>query len=368
MKFSAPSSIILALATISTCQVKAFLPVLKPTLSTSLHNNSVNKDKSVDTPSPISPKILPQDVTSETATVATPFFLTGGESKSIEELPLGVRLTGGKKLRREGLTGKGIKVAVIDDGIAASHPGFDEKVVLQTWFQQGPIGPHGTHVAGTIHMMAPDADIHDYRVMDNEGQGGDTIIAKAIREAVADGCDIINMSISGKSKTNTLRRAMGYASYSGVIMVCAAGNKGDGNPLTNEISFPASFEDAISVAAISKKDNLPVASFSESNDQVDYAGIGVGVLSFKPDGNYQRFDGTSMASPHVCGLIAALMTKDATYSEIIKDDSSLRKVLNENFCIDIGTKGRDNATGVGFLTYLTKEEFEGDFMDLPDHE
>ena len=86
-----------------------------------------------------------------------------------------------------------------------------------------------------ISMMAPDAEIHDYKAMNN-GQGGDTIIAKAIREAVADGCDIINMSIAGASKTNTLRRAMGYASYSGVVMVCAAGNKGDGNPLTNEIS------------------------------------------------------------------------------------------------------------------------------------
>lgn len=350
MKFSAPS-VIIALATISTCQVKAFLPVLNPTLSTSLHTSSVNKDESA----------------SEAATVATPSFITGCESKSIEELPLGIRLTGGEKLRREGLTGKGIKVAVIDDGIAANHPGFDEKVVLQTSFQPGSIGQHGTHVAGTIHMMAPDAEIHDYKAMDN-GQGGDTIIAKAIREAVADGCDIINMSIAGASKTNTLRRAMGYASYSGVVMVCAAGNKGDGNPLTNEISFPASFQDAISVAAVSKKDNLPVASFSESNNEVDYAGIGVDVLSFKPDGNYVRHDGTSMASPHVCGLIAALMTKDATYSEIIKDDSSLRKLLNENFCIDIGTKGRDNATGVGFLTYLTKEEFERDFVDLPDHE
>lgn len=122
--------------------------------------------------------------------------------------------------------------------------------------------------------------------------------------------------------------------------------------------WPASFENAISVAAVSKSDNLPVASFSNSNDQVDYAGVGVDVLSFKPDGNYQRFDGTSMASPHVCGFITALMTKNAAYSEIIKDDSSLRKLLNEKFCIDIGAKGQDNATGLGFLTYLTKEEFE----------
>ena len=68
-------------------------------------------------------------------------------------LPLGIKLHGGEKLRAEGLTGKGVKVAVIDSGVAAGHPGFGDQVVEQVWYRRGtPLmrDDHGTHVAGTI--------------------------------------------------------------------------------------------------------------------------------------------------------------------------------------------------------------------------
>ncbi len=68
-----------------------------------------------------------------------------------------------------------------------------------------------------------------------------------------------------------------------------------------------------------------------------------------------------MACPHVCGLVVALLTKkddeSLTYSDIIKNDGSLRRVLKKRCLIDIGVKGKDNATGLGFLTYLPQEEF-----------
>ena len=63
-----------------------------------------------------------------------------------------------------------------------------------------------------------------------------------------------------------------------------------------------------------------------------------------------------MATPHVCGLVAALMTKDGKYSKKIKDDKSLRKLLNKNFVRDIGVKGADKETGLGFLTFLDESE------------
>lgn len=81
------------------------------------------------------------------------------EAKAIkveENLPLGIVLTGGEKLRKKGLTGKGVKVAVIDSGVDEEHSGFDGKVTYQNWFRWGtPLekDDHGTHVAGTIHMM-----------------------------------------------------------------------------------------------------------------------------------------------------------------------------------------------------------------------
>ena len=65
-----------------------------------------------------------------------------------------------------------------------------------------------------------------------------------------------------------------------------------------------------------------------------------------------------MACPHVCGLVTALMTANGPYSDIIKDDKSLRTLLNDKFVMDIGVKGPDNATGLGFLTYLNKKEYK----------
>lgn len=119
-------------------------------------------------------------------------------------------------------------------------------------------------------------------------------------------------------------------------------------------SYPASYEECISIAAVSKKKGFPVAVFSNSNAFVDYAGIGVDVVSFKPGGGFQEMSGTSMASPHVAGLIACLMTN----GRITGGRSALKKILDECHAIDIATEGVDNESGVGFLSYLTEDAFD----------
>lgn len=217
---------------------------------------------------------------------------------SPDQPPLGVVLTGGAKLRAAGLTGKGVRVAVIDSGVDKDHPGFGGQVKKQEWYRSGtPLSKddHGTHVAGTIHLMAPDAEIYDYRVFGRSGrlEVGEAIAA-AIYQAVKDDCKVINMSLGGPSPVSAIRDAVRHAKENGVILVCAAGNEGDNNPLTNEISYPASYEECISIAAVSKAKGLPVALFSNSNPQVDYAGIGVDVVSFKPGGGFQIMSGTSV--------------------------------------------------------------------------
>lgn len=312
---------------------------------------------SVDQKTPKVPHVIRLDDGSEPKSI---------DSSAVEDLPLGIQLTGGAKLRAEGLTGKGVKVAVIDSGVDAEHVGFEGMVKQQVWFLSGtPLSQddHGTHVAGTIHLMAPDAEIYDYRVFGEEqGWGVDEAISTSIYEACFDGCNVINMSLGGRWPSQGIRTAVQYAHSQGVIVVCAAGNEGDDNPLTNERSFPALWPECLNIAAVAKKDELPVAYFSNTNPEVDYAGIGVDVVSFKPNGGTQKMSGTSMACPHVCGLVAALLTKkddeSLTYSDLIKNDATLRSVLKKRCLIDIGAKGPDNATGLGFLTYLTKEEFD----------
>jgi len=286
---------------------------------------------------------------------------------AVENLPRGVMLTGAAKLRSNGLTGKGIKVAVIDSGVDELHSGFDGKVTKQVWFRSGSLSggdEHGTHVAGTIHMMAPDAEIYDYRVFGEEGEFEvEDAIPLAIYEAVLDGCQVINMSLGGRFASSSTLSAVKYAHARGVIVVCAAGNEGDGNPLTNERAFPAIWDQCLSIAAVSKEKDLPVANFSNSNPHVDYAGIGFEVTSFQSYGGYLTISGTSMASPHVAGLIAALLSGDNSFGEKKGVRRNMLKLLNEMFLIDIGQPGFDNESGLGLLTYLTKDEFDDMFKE-----
>lgn len=82
--------------------------------------------------------------------------------------------------------------------------------------------------------MAPEAEILDYRVFGWFGMEINQAINTAIRQAVIDGCDIINMSLGGPLPDRNLLRAIRAAHDAGVILVVAAGNSGDNNPLTNE--------------------------------------------------------------------------------------------------------------------------------------
>jgi len=167
--------------------------------------------------------------------VTPPFKDEEGE-EIVDNLPQGIQLTGALKLRDEGFTGKGLKIAVIDSGIFDEHPGFEGKVTRKKWFREGPDILHGTHVAGTIHMMAPDADLYDYRVFGATGATGVTrAIAESIRMATDAGCKLINMSLGGPSPTRPIKEAIDYAYAKGVILVCAAGNEGDNKIDTNEI-------------------------------------------------------------------------------------------------------------------------------------
>jgi len=289
-------------------------------------------------------------------------------------LPLGVILTGGYKLRDEGLTGKGVRVAVIDGGVDAKHPDFKKQVKQQRWYRDGEWycdgtkDDHGTHVAGTIHMLAPEAEIYNYCVFES-GSTTNRAIAEAIKLAIYDGCQIINMSFGASQQNKNIAIAISVAHDNNVLMIVSAGNDGDNNPRTYEYRYPAMNSKTISVAAVSKEKGLPTADFSNNNNAVDYAGIGVDVISFEAlSGGYKLMSGTSMASPHVCGFVAALMTKDRPYSDIIKDDKSLRTFLDDRFCMDLGGEDPKIATGRGFLTYLNKKEFKDvdrtDYKDI----
>jgi subtilisin family serine protease len=196
----------------------------------------------------------------------------------------------------------------------------------------GPDAKHGTHVAGIIGAVrgtpggidgiATNVKIMMVRAVP-DGDERDKDIANAIRYAVDNGANVINMSF-GKGfspEKPAVDEAVKYADSKGVLMVHAAGN--DGENLAEKPSFPTPAylsggrpNNWIEVGASSWKglDSLAAPFSNYGKAQVDVFAPGVDILSTVPGGGYERESGTSMAAPVVTGLAAMLMSYFPTLS------------------------------------------------------
>jgi subtilisin len=240
--------------------------------------------------------------------------------------------------------GAGVKVAVIDTGIDTHHPDLEvaggaNTVVGENENDFGDNGMHhGTHVAGIIAArgkpplglrgLAPAITLQSYRVFGkNSGEASNYAIIKAIDRAVADGCDLINMSLGGGRPDEATMAAIEDARSQGSVVIVAAGND-DRSP----VSFPASYSLALAISAMGRKGTFPqgtteagdvaapygkdkknfVAAFSNIGPEIDLTGPGVGILSTVP-GGYAPMSGTSMACPAVTGLAARLLSKQTKF-------------------------------------------------------
>src|SRR5699024_8897907 len=211
----------------------------------------------------------------------------------------------------------------------------------------GPDASHGTHVAGIIAAdrnndigikgIATSTRIMAIRAVP-DGNEIDKDVANAIRYAVDNGADIINMSF-GKGYSpfkKTVDEAIQYADQQGVLMVHAAGNSSENSDST--ANYPtdtygdyfkgnATANLWLSVGASSwKPDSNFVATFSNYGEQrVDLFAPGVGIYSTMPDNKYKRNQGTSMAAPVVSGTAALIM---AYYPDLTAQQ--VRKLIMEN--------------------------------------
>ncbi len=257
-------------------------------------------------------------------------------------------------------TGKDVKVAVIDSGIATTHADFANNTFIEGWKvdkntvhlvneDSDTIG-HGTHVAGIIAArknngigisgVAPEAKIIPVNPGIVNGGISSFDIAKAILKAVDLDADIINMSLGGASNSYVEQDAINVALANNITIVAAAGND------TKYIdSYPASFPGVISVAATNG--NQEVANFSSRSQHVSIAAPGSHIISlYKPprtESTYISRSGTSMAAPFVAGVAALIKQKfpNATPLQI--------KTLLENTAKDIESVGFDTASGHGFI-------------------
>jgi subtilisin family serine protease len=236
-----------------------------------------------------------------------------------------------------GLTGQGVRVAVLDTGIDTDHPDLAGKVSDSKDFSgKGSVedgSGHGTHVASTItgsgaastgkyRGVAPDATLAVGKVLDDNGDGTmDGVLAGMAWAAVDMRAKVVNMSLGAgptdgtdpvSETLNTLTR------QHGTLFVVSAGNFGG----DETVATPAAADEALAVASVSKQDEL--SDFSSRGPRVgdgalkpDVAAPGGGIVAARPDGvtpigepvgdAYQRLSGTSMAAPHVAGAAAILV-------------------------------------------------------------
>ena len=210
-------------------------------------------------------------------------------------------------------TGNGTTVAVIDCGVDFAHPklggqaisGWDFVDADANAFDEidGKISGHGTFVAGIIHLVAPQAAIRSYRVMNQNGYGDGFTVAQAIERAVNDGCDVINLSLALTSRHLAVRDAIDYAVAQGVTVVAGAGNNG-----TDEAIYPAAEPNALSVGAVDSL--MQVTSFSNIGISVDILAPGANIYSSYLTPGFAWWSGTSFSSPFAAGLSALLKQQE----------------------------------------------------------
>jgi subtilisin len=239
-----------------------------------------------------------------------------------QQVPYGIDVVQARRVWEFG-RGARIKVAVIDTGIDYTHPEFagiyrggidiinNDDDPMDDHF-------HGTHVAGTIAAIdndlgvvgvAPEIGLYAVKVLRRNDEGGATGsvsgVVKAVDWAIANGMDILNLSLGSEESSILEREAFQRAADAGILSIAASGNgyfelQGDG------IGFPAGYPTVMAVGAID--DRTSIASFSQRGSQLSLVAPGVAVLSTLPVGSADlpdvEVDGVEIPSVTLAGNTA----------------------------------------------------------------
>lgn len=286
-------------------------------------------------------------------------YLPSVETSAIDLLaettPYGINMVQANQVS-DGYSGNR-KVCIMDTGYTLGHQDLPSSGVTGNdgygnydtgmWSNDG--NGHGTHVAGTIAALGGNGTgvvgvnpsgqlgLHIVKVFNDQGRwayGSDLI--KAIEQCEQAGANVTSMSLGGSGSSTAERNAFEQSYQRGMLHIAAAGNAGN-----SSLSYPASYNAVVAVAAVDSSESK--AAFSQYNSQVEIAGPGVGVNSTWNNGAYRSISGTSMATPHVSGVAALVWSHFPQCTA-----QQIRQVLNTT-AKDKGQPGRDTSYGYGIV-------------------
>jgi subtilisin len=212
----------------------------------------------------------------------------------------------------DGRTGRGVRVAVVDSGIDATHPALQGKVkasveasveggrVTFRPSKDGDAAGHGTACAGIITTIAPDAELYSVKVLGANASGSGEMFLAGLDYAIKQKVEIINLSL-GTTKPEyraRLHDLLDMAYHAGCIVVAAANN-------LPQPSFPSIFSSSlVSVVKDERKD--PFQFGYRYGEVIEMVAPGVQVQTAWPGGGYRQLTGNSFACPHIVGIIARI--------------------------------------------------------------
>ncbi|MBR3861474.1 MAG: S8 family serine peptidase [Oscillospiraceae bacterium] len=247
-------------------------------------------------------------------------------------------------------TGRGVRVGVIDSGVAP-HSDLSGRLVAGWNYRDatdetGDSLGHGTFVAGLIAGYselegmigaAPEAIVVPLKVADGQSLYVSDIV-KAIYEGVDRfHCQVLNLSLGTERDMDSLREAAAYAEEHGVSLVAAAGNSGN-----DTLYYPAAYDTVVGVGSVT--DLGEVYARSNRSAGVFLTAPGAEVWGLSHTGGYCQKTGTSFATPLVSGAVAVLLGMDASLTP-----AQIREILAQS-AVDRGEPGYDTAYGYGILS------------------